>query len=121
MSRITLLGEPRSTGSIYKIQTRGKFATTYVTKEGKTLKASYQKQAKEQWKDKIIEREVRIEMFLWFGTKRRCDIDNFNKLAFDSLTGIVWNDDSQIKLLTIRKLYDKENPRIELDIYELPM
>ena len=120
MNRITLLGEPRSTGSIYKIQTKGMFATTYVTKAGKDLKASYQKQAKEQWKNNLILGEVRMEMFLWFGTKRRCDIDNFNKLAFDALTGIVWEDDSQVKILTIKKLYDKQNPRIELDITEIP-
>ena len=42
------------------------------------------------------------------------DIDNFNKLAFDACTGMVWEGDSQIVELHITKAYDKANPRIEL-------
>ena len=116
---IILQGEPRSTGSIYRSRVLGKFASTYMTHEGKSLKESYQWQAKSQYKGKLLEGDIKLQIKLYFGTKRKCDIDNFNKLSFDSLTGIVWKDDSQVQELTIKKGYDKSNPRIELTIQEL--
>ena len=119
MISITLKGEPISTGSIYKSVCRGKFASVYMTTPGKTLKESYQWQAKAQYQGHPIESPVSVVMELFMGTKRKCDIDNFNKICFDSLTGIVWNDDSQIQQLIIKKSYDKEMPRIELTIHSL--
>lgn len=71
-----------------------------------------------QFKQKILAGPVQVGMKIYFGTKRKCDIDNFNKLVFDALSGVVWRDDSQIEELHIKKLYDKENPRVELLIYE---
>jgi Holliday junction resolvase RusA-like endonuclease len=34
----------------------------------------------------------------------------------DALTGIVYKDDSQIEQGFVTKYYDKENPRIEIEI-----
>lgn len=109
---ITLLGEPRSTSHIYKSRVIGKFASVYMSADGKALKESYQWQAKSQWKFPVSSEDVKLKIDLYFGTKRKCDIDNFNKLVLDSLTGIVYEDDSQIQELTLRKFYDKENPRV---------
>ena len=53
----------------------------------------------------------------YFGTKRKADLDNFNKLSLDALTGIVWHDDSQISDLRLRRGYDKERPRIEVTLH----
>lgn len=36
---------------------------------------------------------------------KRPDVDNFNKFLSDCLTGIIWEDDSQVVELTARKLY----------------
>ena len=109
---ITLLGEPRSTSHIYKSRVIGKFASVYMSAEGKKLKESYQWQAKSAWRFPVATGNVNLKIDLYFGTKRKCDIDNFNKLVLDSLTGIVYEDDSQIQELTLRKFYDKENPRV---------
>jgi len=114
MRSIILKGEPRSTQHIYKYTCRGRFSTMYMSAEGKALKESYRKQAKEQWIHKPRTGDIKLDITLYFGTKRRADIDNFNKLAFDSLTGIVFEDDSQIQEMTIRKNYDKILPRIEI-------
>lgn len=114
MINITLKGEPKSTQRIYKITCRGKFASMYMSKEGKDIKEDYQWQAKSQYKGKLITEPVEIGIELYFGTKRKCDWDNFHKLSMDSLTGIVWEDDSLIQKATIEKFYDKSNPRIEL-------
>lgn len=111
---ITLLGEPKSTQNCYKYACRGKFGTFYMSKVGKDMKESYFYQVKNQWKKKPIKGDVILDVTLYFGTKRRADIDNFNKLMFDSLTGVVFEDDSQVQEMTIRKKYDKMSPRIEL-------
>lgn len=92
----------------------------YMAKPCKDLKTDYQWQLKSQYHDEPITAPLAVSMELYLGTKRRADIDNFNKLVFDSLSGIVYEDDSQIQHLTIAKLYDKTNPRIELSISELP-
>lgn len=81
---------------------------------GKTLKEDYQWQMKSQYKSKPIETDVTLNIDLYFGDKRKRDVDNYNKLVLDAGTNILWNDDSQIVELTIRKFYCKENPRVEL-------
>jgi len=121
MINITLLGEPLSTGSIYKSICRGKFASVYMSTQGKALKESYQWQAKAQYRGLPLDGQLKVEMELYIGTKRKCDIDNFNKLCFDALTGTVWVDDSQIQQLTIKKGYSKENPRITMKIEQLDL
>ena len=114
--KIVLLGEPKSTGSIYKMVCRGKFGTYYMSAEGKKKKESYIEQVAKQYKGAILDGDIHIDIKLYFGTKRRVDWDNFHKLSMDSLTGIVWTDDSQIQKATVEKFFDKENPRIELEI-----
>ena len=88
----------------------------YMSKEGKTIKLDYQKQIKEQYKDKPITEDLKIAVELWFGTKRKSDIDNFSKLVFDACSGLLWEDDSQIVEANFIKGYSKENPRIEIKL-----
>jgi crossover junction endodeoxyribonuclease RusA len=90
-----------------------------MTAEGKALKEQYQWEASAQWKGKPIEGDIEISITLYFGTKRRADLDNFNKLSLDALTGIVYQDDSQIARLTIVRHYDKAKPRIQIATVQL--
>lgn len=69
-----------------------------------------------QWRQPIIEDELEVAVTLYFGDKRKRDIDNFNKLWMDALEGVVYVNDSQIRQLTLTKDYDKKNPRIEVII-----
>lgn len=112
---IILKGEPKSTQNVYRHVCRGSFPSVYMNQEGKTLKESYQWQAKSQCK-KILSDELEVWIKIYFGTKRKSDWDNFHKLSMDSLTGIAWQDDSQIQIAHVEKQYDKENPRIEIII-----
>ena len=116
---LTLKGKPRSTNNIYRSTCMGKFARVYMSAEGKALKEDYQWQAKSQWKKQPLKGNIGLQIDLYFGDLRKNDIDNFNKLLFDSLTGIVWVDDTQIQEMTVRKNYDKKEPKIEIEIYEL--
>jgi Holliday junction resolvase RusA-like endonuclease len=63
-----------------------------------------------------LERDIAVSITLYFGTKRRADLDNLNKLGLDALTGIDYLDDSQIGTLTIARAYDERYPRIAIDI-----
>jgi Holliday junction resolvase RusA-like endonuclease len=85
-----------------------------MTAEGKALKELYQWEAQSQWKGKPLVGDIEISITLYFGTKRKADLDNFNKLSLDALTGIAYKDDSQIAKLTIERAYDKTRPRTEL-------
>lgn len=87
-----------------------------MTKEGKVRKEQYQWEAKSQWKQPILTRPVEVTIRLFFGSKRRTDIDNFHKISLDALTGIVYTDDSQIRKMVVEKCYDATNPRIEINI-----
>lgn len=116
---ITLLGEPKSTSHVYKMTCRGRFATMYMDQMGKALKEDYKWQVKSQFKKKPLKGSLEIWIILYFGTKRRCDWDNFHKLSMDALTGMVWEDDEQILEAHVSKRYDKGKPRIEIEIIEM--
>ena len=110
--KIILLGNPRSTGYMYFHHGHKAF----IKKDYKDLKDSYSAQAMMQWKDKPSNDLLEIDIKIFFGDKRKRDWDNFHKLSMDALTGIIWEDDSQIKKATVELFYDKESPRIELEI-----
>lgn len=113
---IILKGNPKSTQHVYKITARGKFATMYMSAEGKTLKEDYGWQIKSQYKGKPKTGDIDVRIELFFGDKRVRDIDNYNKLILDACTGILWVDDSQIQSLLVIKNYSKSNPRAELTL-----
>lgn len=110
--KIILEGTPVSTNSLY----RRHGYIMYMSKEGKDLKESYQWQAKSQWKQDPTDKPVEVFIKLYFKDKRLHDIDNYNKILFDSLTGIVWLDDNQITKMTVEKFINKERPSIEIEI-----
>jgi len=90
-----------------------------MTPEGKRIKEQYQWEAKAQWRGKPLTGAVSADVTLFFGMKRKADLDNFHKLSLDALTGIAYEDDSQIDELRVRRGYDKKNPRIELTVATL--
>lgn len=115
---LILLGAPLSTNHIYKSHCRFGHPSVYMTKEGKELKESYGWQAKSQYKGKILEKPLYLNIRL-YRVKNSGDIDNFNKILFDSLKGIIFKDDKQIEEMLIVKDTDSKNPRIEITIEEI--
>jgi len=114
--KITLKGNPQSTNHIYKITSKP-FPHVYLTANGRAIKEGYVWEAISQKSGKTLSDNLSIEVDLYFGDKRKRDIDNHLKIALDALTDAkVWEDDKQIMEAIIRKKYDKENPRIEIAI-----
>jgi len=114
--KIILQGNPKSTSHIYKITCKGKFGTMYMSKEGRAIKESYQEQTRRQFKRKILVEDLKTTTTLFFQTKRKSDHDNFGKLIWDALEGIIYLNDNQIRDGRVILAYDKENPRAEIVI-----
>ena len=53
-------------------------------------------------------------------SRRFGDFDNLAKAVLDALNKIVYDDDAQIVKCTIEKYTDKLNPRVEVEVQELP-
>ena len=47
-----------------------------MTPEGKALKEQYQWEPQAQWKGTPLEGDIAVAITLYFGTKRRADLDN---------------------------------------------
>lgn len=62
---------------------------------------------------------VGLNLTLHFGDKRRRDIDGYLKVLLDALEGVVYKDDVQIVELHVYKLYSKEDPRVEIEWWEI--
>lgn len=64
---------------------------------------------------------VRIDVYAYFGTCRRKDVQNTLKTLCDALNNVAYEDDSQIVELHAYKRLDKENPRVEIHVTNLPI
>ena len=94
-----------------------KFGRKYLTKKAK----EYQKVVKESSKHitEPFTGDVQVKVIYYFGDKRRRDLLNYDKVWADSFEGIVYLDDKQIIKATLEKKYDKENPRTEVEIWQI--
>lgn len=105
---------PKSTNSGYKTG-RGNFYKDESIKEWEsdclwTLRGVFKKP---------IEKEmITVNIGFYFGNKRRNDIDGKIKYVLDLLQRAgAYTDDSLVTDLIVAKRFDKENPRLEVEIY----
>lgn len=117
---IILEGQPKSTQHCYLYSSRGGSVRGYMASQCKALKEDYQWQTRSQFKGEPLTGPLSVTMTIYHGDKRVRDIDNYNKLVFDAMSGIVYEDDGQIETLTITKRYDKKRPRIEILVVQSP-
>ena len=113
---ITLTGNAMSNQQLYKSMCFGRIARMYMCAKGKNTKKRYIEEILGQYKGKLHTEELELDVKYYFGTKHKRDIDNYAKLVLDSMEGIVYEDDKQIKRITIEKFYDKKSPRTEIII-----
>lgn len=89
-----------------------------LSQEAKAYKNLIAWEAKNLWGSQIEEYPNQpwiVIINLRFKDKVRRDIDNYAKLILDSLTGIIWEDDSQVVELKITKeIWDEEGIDISL-------
>tara|TARA_Y100000310_G_scaffold217314_1_gene218386 strand:- start:3026 stop:3484 length:459 start_codon:yes stop_codon:yes gene_type:complete len=111
-------GEPISKSNAYK---RGRGKSFYKDAKYVEYEETLQQAAIEAMGDNPpFEGPCHITLRFYFKTYRRKDLTNMPKTACDALNDIVYLDDTQIVSAELEKLYDKENPRVEIIVEELP-
>lgn len=116
MIKLTLKTLPLSINQTYK---RGK-NSFYKSREAKDAQEAMGWEARSQYRGKPLIGPLKLQIGFWWPDRRKHDLDNGLKLLLDSMTGILWDDDSQIREMGLSKATDKENPRIEIEVVELP-
>lgn len=97
----------------------GKSNRRFLSKKGKEFKEFiyYYTLNKVRWKLNKKDK-FNVSVHFWFKDKKVRDVDNYFKLLIDSLTGILWEDDSQIHILSGQKHQGKkDNIDIEIKKY----
>lgn len=96
---IELLTPLVSVNGRYSIQ-RGR---NLLSKKYRQAKEALQWEIRSQWKGEPLEGDVAVTIIHYWKGKRKRDIDNYLKLLGDSMTDIVYLDDSQIVEMHVYK------------------
>jgi Holliday junction resolvase RusA-like endonuclease len=116
MKAIVLSGEPKSTQHIYGLVCNARFPRRYMTDQGRAKGAVPVGSACAVEEDPL-RGEVRMHVTLYFGTSAKPT--GTISTSCDALNGIAYEDDSQIKQVTVALAYDKHKPRIEIAVAPL--
>ncbi len=84
-----------------------------MTDRARANKESIAWEARAQYHGEPLQGPLSLKVELWWPDRRKHDIDNVKSLL-DAMTGIVWEDDSQVEDLHLMKGIDKENPRVDV-------
>ena len=65
---------------------------------------------------KRLDGPVEVEAVAYLYGRREPDVDNLAKAFLDGLNGVAWNDDRQVRKLTVAKVrvYDESEQRAEI-------
>ena len=86
----------------------------YVTEEAK----AYKQELRYMLNSCVPTGELVTVNFSVFRPRKIGDLDNYNKVMFDALNGLVWKDDKQVVEIHSFREDDKKNPRVEFLVYE---
>lgn len=113
--------EPITKDNIKIINKNGKyFLPTKYKKYEEQIKWLTLQQIKQRYPDfKLFTKPVSISVEFTFKDNRRRDVLNYTKSFFDSLTGIIYKDDSQIYRAQIYKQITNGKSKIIFGIKEI--
>jgi len=117
MIKLILTGTPVSVNNIWRKARNGR--VTYKTEKARIFEKTTQIEASKQYRGEILTGILKVKIELFFATKHKRDIDNYNKQILDSLTGYIWEDDSQIEKLEVIKNIGSNENKIEVEIEEI--
>lgn len=115
MIRLELSVMPPSVNSLWINKPNGR----YKSKRGKIFENLACDELKNQFRYKPLTSGLKVHIWLYFKDKRKRDIDNYNKAILDSMTEIVYEDDSQIEELNVKKLVGCGFDKVEIEVEEL--
>lgn len=96
---------PPSVNSIWRSMRAGPMAgRVLLSREGRAYFAAAEREVLVQRAGRSIHGRAEVELVLHAPTRAQLDIDNRAKAVLDALTkGGLWEDDSQVDVLTIRR------------------
>ena len=117
MIELTIPGNPPSDNTLYGHRAFGKRVMKYMTAKGKEYKRLASECAFGKYP--MTTKPIAIRLKIYFGDNRKRDVQGHLKAVIDSFEGILYENDSQVTELYASKEKDKENPRTELEMWEL--
>ena len=115
MIKLELPIMPPSVNTLWVNKHRGR----YKSKRGKIFENLACGELKKQFRYKPLANSLKVHIRLYFKDKRKRDIDNYNKAILDSMTKIIYEDDSQIEELNVKKLVGCGFDKVEIEVEEL--
>lgn len=115
--RVTLDRIAPSVNSAYYFIRKGKRTIKVKTVAAKEF-FDYVKQVISKQTYSTMTEPIEVNVKFIFGTNRRHDLDNYQKLTNDSLRGILWLDDNQIQKITSEKFYQKGMSKTIIEVKE---
>jgi Holliday junction resolvase RusA-like endonuclease len=104
---------PPSLNNLYANTARGR----WKTEEGRTYQRQVQTLAAYQGAEWLGKAEV--EVHYWFHMNRRGDVSNRVKAVEDALTGVIWENDRQVRRFTAERVPPDGEPYVEVEITEI--
>ena len=94
---------PPSVNGYWRAFKRGNICTQIISKKGREYRAAVEDKMFD-YDYKTYYCKLKVEITLYPPDKRKRDLDNYTKATLDALTHAgVWDDDSQIDHLTIKR------------------
>ena len=112
MIRVELSIMPPSVNSLWVNKPNGR----YKSKKGKIFEETARSELKNQFRCKPLANGLKVRIRLYFKDKRKRDIDNYNKAILDSMTKIIYEDDSQIEELNVKKLVGCGFDKVKIEV-----
>lgn len=109
---------PPSVNQCYRSIPRGKICTSILSKRGREYKERVGNLLEGDSK-LLTDKKLLVNIKLFMPDRRRRDIDNYTKALLDALTGLVWEDDSQIDILVLSREPVEKGGRVKLTVQEL--
>lgn len=118
--KFTVQGKPISDNLAYGYARFGRYLKT----EGKDYKKRFTHEAlvaknllSNGWR---MDSPMRLTIQLFFKDRVKRDCQNFGKLICDAMNGCVYNDDSQIQEIIIRKyIWPETQPFVDIEVEEI--
>ena len=83
----------------------------FLSNDGAAYKGQIIWAAKQAMKGVELMKQTKVTIEFFFNDKRRRDLDNCLKLVLDSMTGVVYKDDSDIQEIHAYRYFNQE-PKI---------
>ena len=106
--------KPVSLNSAYMV---GKGSNFTLSKQGKKFKEDCQDFLREQFTKKPLEGKLKVDiLFQLYSFREKIDLDNMLKLTMDSMTGIVYKDDSHVYRIETEKQIGMKRDEIHISV-----